>query len=105
MATLINELVMFAVAIMIVMALIVYSAIAVRRIGVSMYIKAIGRFVKVMVGALGTFVASLAELLASSAKTPDSNETTANAARGGILNYRTGKLDDGTDAAGWYEKD
>ena len=27
------------------------------------------------------------------------------AVRGGALNYRTGKLDDGTDAAGWYEKD
>ena len=100
-----NELTLFAVAIMIAIALIVYSVIAIRRIGISMYIKAIGRFVKVIARALGTFVASLAELLASSAKTPDSNETSANAARGGILNYRTGKLDDGTDAAGWYEKD
>ncbi len=25
--------------------------------------------------------------------------------RGGVLNYRTGILDDGTDPYGWYEED
>jgi len=70
-----------------------------------MYITTIGSMIKVIVRALGTFVASLAGLLASSAKTSDSNEASAIAARGGVLNYRTGKLDDGTDASGWYEKD
>lgn len=44
-------------------------------------------------------------LLASSAETSDSNATTQNAVRGGVLNYRTGNFDDGTDANGWYEKD
>lgn len=51
---------------------------------------------------LGEFVASL---LASVAKTADTNEASDNAARGGVLNYRTGKFDDGTDAVGWYEED
>lgn len=36
---------------------------------------------------------------------PTNNKATENAAQGGILNYRTGRFDDGTDAAGWYEKD
>lgn len=41
---------------------------------------------------------------AESAETaPD--KTNADTIRGGVMNYRTGKLDDGTDASGWYEKD
>jgi len=55
--------------------------------------------------ALGSFVVSVLGLLAASAKTSDTNDESANAARGGVLNYRTGKLDDGTDPVGWYEKD
>lgn len=105
MDVLINELILVAVAMLVAIALVVYSVVAIRRNGVSMYFKTIGNLVKVMARALGTFIASLADLLASSAKTSDSNEASANAARGGVLNYRTGKLDDGTDASGWYEKD
>jgi hypothetical protein len=48
---------------------------------------------------------STISLLASSAKTSGANEASANATLGGMLNYRTGKLDDGTDPTGWYEKD
>lgn len=100
-----NELILSAVAILFAIALIVYSVVAIRRNGVSMCFKTIGNLVKVIARALGAFVASLVSLLASSAKTSDSNDTSANAARGGVLNYRTGKLDDGTDPVGWYEKD
>ena len=100
-----NKLTLFAIATLIAMAFIVYSAVAIRRVGVSVYIKAVGQFAKVIIRAVGAFAASLVGILASSAKTAPSNEASANAARGGVLNYRTGKLDDGTDAAGWYEKD
>ena len=55
--------------------------------------------------ALARFMASIIGLLAESAKTSDTDDATNQAARGGVLNYRTGKPDDGTDAAGWYEKD
>lgn len=51
------------------------------------------------------FLAGALGLLAGSAKTSDTNEATDNAVRGGVLNYRTGKLDDGTDPTGWYEQD
>jgi hypothetical protein len=44
------------------------------------------------------------DILAESADT-ESDDAVSSAVRGGALNYRTGKLDDGTDAAGWYEKD
>ncbi len=64
---------------------------------VTSLIKAIRLLLRFLSGALG--------LLASSAKTSDTDDATNQAARGGVLNYRTGKLDDGTDAAGWYEKD
>ena len=35
----------------------------------------------------------------------EENDVSAGAYRGGTLNYRTGKLDDGTDPYGWYEND
>lgn len=57
-----------------------------------------------MIAVVVQFLHSMFGILAESAETsPD--DATSNAARGGVLNYRTGKLDDGTDAAGWYEKD
>lgn len=35
----------------------------------------------------------------------EENDVSAGAYRGGTLNYRTGKLDDGTDPYGWYGQD
>lgn len=65
----------------------------------------IGQLLLVIASTLGAFVASLVALLAASAKIPDTNDATNHAVRGGVLNYRTGKLDDGTDPYGWYERD
>jgi hypothetical protein len=58
-----------------------------------------------LVVALARVIASLVGLLADSAKAPDTNDPSDVAPSGGVLNYRTGKLDDGTDPVGWYEKD
>lgn len=44
-------------------------------------------------------------LLADSAKTSCENQKSDNAAGGGVMNFRTDKLDDGTDQAGWYGDD
>ncbi len=71
----------------------------------SKYLVLLLRVAWTMVVALARFMANLLGLLAESAKVSDTNDATNQAARGGVLNYRTGKLDDGTDAAGWYEKD
>lgn len=71
----------------------------------SKYIIAVFRGAWSFVVAVGGLVVSLLGLLAASAKTSDANDASANAARGGVLNYRIGKLDDGTDPTGWYEKD
>jgi len=54
------------------------------------------------VGALGALTASLVGLLASSVVTARSGDALKDSLDGGELNYRTGKLDDGTDPAGWY---
>lgn len=35
----------------------------------------------------------------------EESDVSAGAYRGGTLNYRTGKLDDGTDPYGWYGQD
>lgn len=51
------------------------------------------------------FVHSVILLLAEGAKTKSDEDELNSSIRGGILNYRTGKLDDGTDPVGWYEKD
>ena len=63
------------------------------------------RVIVVLVMFVGELLVSAASFLSSSAKTSNINEASENAIRGGVLNYRTGQLDDGTDAAGWYEKD
>jgi len=65
----------------------------------------LGRASVAAVGVMGSLVASLVGFLAESAEISDPTEGTANAARSGIFNHRTGKFDDGTDPAGWYEDD
>lgn len=54
---------------------------------------------------LGELVRIVVYFLASAITGHDTNDASDNAARGGVLNYRTRMLDDGTDASGWYEKD
>ena len=53
---------------------------------------------------LGYVLRNILAFFAESADTTSDNAA-SDSVRGGILNYRTGKLDDGTDATGWYEKD
>lgn len=50
-------------------------------------------------------VAGAVGVLASNARTEPANDELSHSVRGGVLNYRTGKLDDGTDPVGWYERD
>lgn len=100
-----NKLTLLIAAITIVTVFLVYSITRINRIGSNAYFKAISQVCKVFTRALGTLATALLGLLASSAKTSDTNEATGNAARGGVLNYRTDKLDDGTDPYGWYNND
>jgi len=44
-------------------------------------------------------------LLTESAETSGENNKTNNAANGGVFNFRTDNLDDGTDPVGWYGND
>ena len=56
----------------------------------------------------GGFVKSLghiSQLLADSAQTSGENRKSDNSAKGGVFNYRCDKLDDGTNATGWYGDD
>lgn len=50
-----------------------------------------------------SLLSAILALFVDSAETNSSNSVSENAARGGVLNYRTGKLDDGTDPIGWYD--
>jgi hypothetical protein len=58
----------------------------------------------VVKGAVGFFAGAIG-LLAGSARTTPADDELSSAIRGGVFNYRTGKLDDGTDPYGWYEDD
>ena len=44
-------------------------------------------------------------ILAEYSPTTQANDKLNSAIRGGVMNYRTGKLDDSTDPYGWYEDD
>ena len=52
-----------------------------------------------------TFLYRAVGLLAVGPQTSPANDELSSSIRGGVLNYRTGKLDDGTDPYGWYERD
>ena len=86
-------------------AFLAYSVTIIYKLGFTTYLKIIGPMGKAIVGAVTTFAGSLIGLLAVSVKTDSTSEKSDIAPSGGVLNYRTGKLDDGTDPVGWYEKD
>jgi hypothetical protein len=58
----------------------------------------------VVKGAVGFFAGAIG-LLANSAQTTPADDELSSSIRGGLLNYRTGKFDDGTDPAGIYKPD
>ncbi len=51
----------------------------------------------------GTFTSNFVDILGASAQSSTDDQSDKIAPSGGVLNYRTGNLDDGTDAIGWYE--
>jgi hypothetical protein len=53
---------------------------------------------------LSLLLSGIRLLAGSAGNSPAQNEISCSV-RGGVLNYRTGKLDDGTDPVGWYERD
>ena len=63
------------------------------------------RFLKALFVLLVKVLASAVGVLASAANTSQESDQHFENLRGGVLNYRTGKLDDGTDPFGWYEDD
>ena len=50
-------------------------------------------------------IAAFRDLIADADSQTKNDDTLDSSIRGGVLNYRTGKLDDGTDPYGWYEND
>jgi hypothetical protein len=64
-----------------------------------------GRLAVATVGAsVGALLATV-RFLASSAETAPADDELSRSVRGGLLNYRTAKFDDGTDPAGIYKPD
>jgi hypothetical protein len=102
-----NLLALFIVCLIGIIAFFAYSIRAVRRAGFIRYLSGLLFAVKATIAAISKLVMDFIGLLAASADTTEEEESdvSAGAFKGGTLNYRTGKLDDGTDPYGWYEKD
>lgn len=68
-------------------------------------LKAVGRLTIATIGAgIGALLAAV-RFLAGAAETTPADDELSSSVRGGLLNYRTGKFDDGTDPAGIYKPD
>lgn len=63
------------------------------------------RLIKMLVRAVLGLLTAFLTLATGSTGQSDEDDLSEGAFRGGVLNYRTGKLDDGTDPYGWYEED
>ena len=102
-----DQLALFIVCLIGLIVFSVYSIRAVRKSGIACYLRGLLFTVGTTIAAMSKLVIGFVGFLASSADTSEEEENDVSAAafRGGTLNYRTGKLDDGTDPYGWYEKD
>ena len=70
-----------------------------------MVLKTSGKLAVAIAAAGVSALLTAVRFLAVAAKTTPANDDLSSSVRGGLLNYRTGKLDDGTDPVGWYERD
>ncbi len=59
----------------------------------------------VALGFVVALIATFRDLIAASDSPTQDDDTMGDVIRGGDLNFRTGKFDDGTDPAGWYGND
>ena len=69
------------------------------------FIKRLTRVLLAATRFLLDFLRMASGLLASGAQTTRDDDELGSSMRGGDLNFRTGKFDDGTDPAGWYGRD
>lgn len=65
----------------------------------------VGVLVRAIAGSVVGLIGHSIRLLAGSAQPTPADDELNSSIRGGVLNYRTGRLDDGTDPVGWYERD
>ena len=59
----------------------------------------------VVVGLVFTLIATFRDSITASDSPTQEDDVLGSSIRGGDLNFRTGKFDDGTDPAGWYGRD
>jgi len=59
----------------------------------------------VALGVVFALIATFRDLFVASDSPGQDDDTMSDVFRGGDLNFRTGKYDDGTDPAGWYDND
>lgn len=62
-------------------------------------------FLKALLVLIINIITVLIGFLANAIDTSEKDKEGPDSLARGVLNYRTGKLDDGTDPYGWYEND
>lgn len=87
------------------LAFVTYSTSIIRKRSTKIYLRRLGRGSVFIFVLFGKFLITAVGFLAQSARNNKFDKESDIAPSGGVLNYRTGKLDDGTDPVGWYEKD
>ncbi len=59
----------------------------------------------IAIGFVFALIATFRDLIATSDSTSQDDDLLGSSLRGGDLNFRTGKFDQGNDPAGWYDSD
>ncbi len=73
--------------------------------GLKTRMKSFFKFIHILGGAAQGLFTTFATLTTGGSNQSNAEDMSEGAFRGGVLNYRIGKLDDGTDPYGWYEEE
>ena len=100
-----NQLALFIVCLIGIIAFIAYSIRAVRSAGFTGFLSGLLLIVKATIAVMIKLVFGFASFLASSADTSEEEDNAEEDYLTGVYNFRTRKYDNGTDPYGWYEED
>ncbi len=100
-----DQLALFIVCLIGIIAFFAYSIRAVRKSGIACYLRGLLFAVKATIAVMSKLVLGFVGFLASSADTSEEQDNAEEGDLTGAYNFRTRKFDNGTDPYGWYEED
>ena len=100
-----DQLALFIVCLIGIIAFFAYSIRAVRRAGFTHFLSGLLFGGRATIAAMSKLVFGFAGFLAASADTSEEEDNAEEDYLTGAYNFRTRKYDNGTDPYGWYEED